>query len=151
MLSPPALTRTIGLLAVVVLAAACGGTDTGVVEIAGSWAPSTPPSAPTAALYLTITNGTSDDDRLVAVTIDRCSTVELHSTQIDDNQIMRMRQAGPELLVVPARGELEMAPGGLHVMCIDPSTPFVAGEEIPMTVTFEQAGDLEVTAPVENR
>ena len=146
-----ALTPIVSLLAVVLFATACGGADTGVVEIADSWAPSTPPSAPTAALYLTIANGTTDDDRLVAVTIDRCSAVELHSTQIDDNQIMQMRQAGPELLVVPARGELEMAPGGLHVMCIDLSTPFVAGEEIPITVTFEQAGDLEVTAPVENR
>jgi copper(I)-binding protein len=100
---------------------------------------------------MTIANGTGDDDRLVVVTIDRCSAVELHSTQIDDNQIMRMRQAGPELLVVPARSELEMAPGGLHVMCIDPATPFVAGEEVAMTVTFERAGNLEVVAPVENR
>ncbi len=147
----PALTPIVSLLVVIVVAGACGGSDIGVVEIAESWAPSTPPSAATAAVYLTVTNGTGDDDRLVAVSSDRCSAVELHSTQIDDNQVMRMRQAGPDLLVVPARGELEMAPGGLHVMCIDLPAPFVVGEEVAMTVTFEHAGSIEVIAPVENR
>ncbi|MEA2001900.1 MAG: copper chaperone PCu(A)C [Actinomycetota bacterium] len=139
------------LLVVVVFATACGGSGDGVVTVADSWAPSTPPGAGTAAVYLTITNGTGDDDRLLAVSSDRCAAIELHSTQIDDNQIMRMRQAGPELLVVPARGDLRMVPGGLHVMCIDMPTPFVAGEEIAMTVTFERTGSLPVTAVVENR
>ncbi len=123
----------------------------GVIEITDSWAPTTPPRAQAAVIYLTIDNGTDVDDRLVSVTSDRCGTVELHSTQIDEERIMRMRLAEPELLEIDSGDSLEMVPGGLHVMCIDPPTPFAAGEVLDLTVTFAEAGDLAVSTPVENR
>jgi hypothetical protein len=138
------------LLVVTLLAVGCSQSS-GVLSVVDSWAPTTPPNAPTAVIYLTIDNGTGTGDRLVGVETDRCATTELHATQIDDENIMRMRLAEPALLEIPSDEALEMIPGGLHVMCIDPPTPFVEGESLELTVTLENAGPIDVTTPVENR
>ena len=138
------------LIALVLLVASCSSRS-GVLEITDSWAPTTPPRAQAAVIYLTIENGTGDADRLVGVTTDRCGTIELHATTIDEERIMRMRLAEPELLTIPSGDTLEMIPGGLHVMCIDPTTPFRAGDLLDLTVTFEGAGNREVSTLVENR
>jgi copper(I)-binding protein len=132
------------------LVAACGGTRGGSLEITDSWAPSTPPNAETAAVYLTVENGTADGDRLISVESDACGSVELHATQLEDG-IMRMRPASPDLLEIPSDGTLEMVPGGLHVMCIDPTEPFTTGGQVHLTAHFEKAGSLAITTPIENR
>jgi len=142
--------RTALAIVVVFLLASCTKLS-GAMEITDSWAPTTPPRAQAAVVYLTIENGTSEVDRLLDVVTDRCETIELHATQIDENRIMRMRLAEPELLEIPSGGTLEMIPGGLHVMCINPPTPFAMGETLSLTVVFERAGNFEITTPVENR
>jgi len=137
-------------LLLIFAAAACSGRS-GVLEITDSWAPSTPPGAQAGVIYLTIDNGTGTDDRLVSVATDRCGTIELHATTIDENRIMRMRLAEPELLEIPSGNTMEMVPGELHVMCIDPPQPLRAGEKIDLEVTLEQAGTIAIATPVENR
>ena len=139
---------SIGLLAVALAACSSGS---GVLAISDSWAPSMPPNAPTAAIYLTIDNGTGSDDQLLAVSSPRCGTTEIHSTTIDENRVMKMRPATPEQLQIPAGDKLEMMPGGLHVMCIDPTAPLADGEMLDVTVTFEKAGNIAITTPVEDR
>ena len=140
------------LIAIVITAAATAcSSRSGTLQIVDSWAPPTPPGAPAAAVYLTIDNGSDNDDRLVDVAIDRCGAIELHATWIDEDRIMRMRLAEPEMLEMEPGETMEMIPGGLHVMCIDPASPFVEGEQLDLTVTFDDAGNLPVTTPVENR
>lgn len=140
-----------GLTAAATLLAACGGGGSGVVAVVDSWAPTTPPNAPSAAIYLEISNGTGRDDRLVSAAIDRCDAIELHNTTIDDNRIMRMRLAEPETMVIPAGGSLVMEPAGLHVMCIGLDTPFREGETLQLSLALESGTTLEVTTGVENR
>lgn len=132
------------------LLSACGG-GSGVIAVVDSWAPATPPNAPSAAIYLEIDNGTRDDDRLVDAEIDRCEAVELHNTTIDEDRIMRMRLAEPAALEIPAGGELVMEPAGLHVMCIGLDEPFREGEALQLSLILESGTRLETTAPVENR
>lgn len=138
------------LICAALLLTACSASGSGVIEVVDSWASPTPPGAQVAAIYLTIDNDTGDDDRLAAVSTDRCGAIELHATQFEDG-IMRMRLADPELLVVESQEQLEMAPGGLHVMCIDPAEPFKDGDQLQLTVTLESAGELTVVTPIENR
>jgi copper(I)-binding protein len=141
------LRHVIPLLLVAV--AACGGS--GSIEVTDAWARPTPPVAETAALYVSFENGTSSDDRLVGVDAgDRCGTVELHRSAMADG-VMQMRPATPEELAIPSGAALVMEPGGVHVMCIGPSAPFETGDEIELVFEFEQAGTVEVTAPVEDR
>ena len=122
-----------------------------MLAVTDSWAPTTPPGAQAAVVYLTIDNGTGDDDQLVSVISDSCGTIELHATQFDENRVMRMRLAEPELLRIPTGETMEMIPGGLHVMCIDPQKPFELGDEIHLTATLEKAGEIAITTEVRNR
>jgi copper(I)-binding protein len=130
---------------------ACGPGRSGVIEVTDSWAPSTPPNAPTAVIYIQIDNGTDDDDRLVDVAVDRCEAIELHTTNIDEDRIMRMRLATPEALTIPAGETLEMIPGGLHVMCIGLDQPFRVGETLDLDIQLESGTNFQVPTPVENR
>ncbi|MDJ0498585.1 MAG: copper chaperone PCu(A)C [Acidimicrobiia bacterium] len=138
------------LIAGAVLVSACSG-GSGVIEVADSWAPSTPPNAPTAAIYLRVDNGTGDDDRLVDAELDRCTSIELHNTTIDEDRIMRMRLADPAALEIPSGGELLMEPAGLHVMCIGLDAPFREGETLELSLILESGIRLEAPTPVENR
>lgn len=128
---------------------ACGGS--GATEITDAWAGSTPPGAETAAIYLSVANGTGSDDRLVGFASDRCEAAELHATSIDDQNVMRMRPATPEALTVPAGGELVMVPGTMHVMCIRPDADFVEGETVAFTLSLESGTTLDGVASIENR
>ncbi len=129
--------------------AACGGD--GSLEVTDAWARPTPEVATTAAFYVTFENGTSSDDRLAAVRVDdRCDAAELHRSSIVDG-MMQMRPADADDLTIRAGESLVMEPGGVHVMCIGPTAPLVAGDEIRLVFEFAQAGSVETTAVVEDR
>jgi copper(I)-binding protein len=52
-------------------------------------------------------------------------------------------------VVVPAGGQLELAEGGLHVMCIQMKPDlFKPGAQISLTLTFEMSGDKRVMADI---
>ena len=63
------------------------------------------------------------------------------------NGVMQMRQLA-DGLPVPAGGSVVLKPGGYHVMLIGLKKPLAAGESIPLTLTFEKAGNISVTVPV---
>lgn len=99
--------------------------------------------------YLTVTNAGDADDRLVAATCACADQVELH-TMSTEGGVMRMGQV--EGFDVPADGALTLAPGGGHLMFLGLGEPLIAGDQVNVTLTFEQAGEIEtgfavVTAP----
>lgn len=99
----------------------------------------------TTAGYMVIKNSGSEADYLVAAAADIAETIELHNVLMEDN-VMRMRPV--EKIEVPAGGEVELRPGGFHVMFIDVTRDVKEGESIPVTLTFERAGTVEVNAVV---
>jgi periplasmic copper chaperone A len=98
------------------------------------------------AAYMKVVNPTEQADQLVSATSPAAAVVELHET-VNDDGVMRMV---PQLdgFAVPARSVVELKPGGKHVMFIDLVEPWVAGEEIQVTLHFQVAGDIQVTVPV---
>jgi copper(I)-binding protein len=58
--------------------------------------------------------------------------------------MMGMREI--ESLELPAGEEVSLEPGGYHVMLFDLVKPIEAGDTIPVTLTFEKAGEIEVQA-----
>ena len=109
-------------------------------------------SAPTAMAgggYMAITNNGETADRLVAASAD-FPRVELHRS-FEEDGVMRMaeQEGGIE---IPAGETVTLEPGGLHVMFMGLNgDPFEIGEEIPVTLTFEEAGEVEVIFNVEAR
>lgn len=49
---------------------------------------------------------------------------------------------------VPADGSVALEPGGYHVMLLDVKKELVPGDTIEVTLTFERAGEVTVTADV---
>ncbi|MBM3567904.1 MAG: copper chaperone PCu(A)C [Alphaproteobacteria bacterium] len=85
-------------------------------------------------------------DRLLGGESPRAGKVELHNT-VRDGDIMRMRPV--ETIAVPARGKVELKPGGLHIMLMDLKGPLNAGESVPLTLRFEKAGAVALEASIE--
>jgi len=58
---------------------------------------------------------------------------------------MREMEGG---LDIPAGQSVALNPGGKHIMLMGLTGPLVEGAEITLTLTFEKAGAIEVSAPV---
>lgn len=95
--------------------------------------------------FMLIHNAGSTPDRLITATADVSDIVELH-THRSVNGMMQMRKVAD--IPLPAGETVHLRPGGLHVMFIDLNAPLKEGETFPLTLTFDKAGDLTVTARV---
>jgi copper(I)-binding protein len=137
------------LLGAAALAHAHGYT-VGSIDIAHPYSVPTPAGATTGAGYIKqMTNKGSTDDKLVSASSPAAERVELHTMSMDGN-VMRMRQVPG--IVIPAKGHVDMAPGnGYHLMLIGIKQPLKVGDKIPVKLTFEKAGDLEVELHVQER
>lgn len=100
----------------------------------------TPPNAPAGVVYFEVVNAGSAD-RLVAVKGEVSQTIELH-THIKDGDVMRMRKV--EAIDIAAGETTKLEPGGLHVMLIGLNEPLTEGQAFPLTLVFEEAGEVEV-------
>ena len=117
----------------------------GDLTIESYWARAMLPNQPVAGGFLSVTNKGADD-RLISVSSKRAARIELHEMLMKDN-VMEMREVAGGILV-PAGSTLELAPGGLHLMFFDIAEPFKDGETVPVTLTFEKAGIVELMLPV---
>jgi hypothetical protein len=97
------------------------------------------------AAYMVLQNMSDTPDALIAANTDVAETVELHTVVMEDN-VMMMRPV--EQIDIPASGETELRPGGFHVMLLGINQDLAEGETVDLTLTFENAGDISVTAPV---
>lgn len=104
-----------------------------------------PASQDEAAAYLTIQNDTPQEDTLVAVAADLAVRAEVHETMGEGE--MRHMMETPRL-VLPARRETKLAPGGTHVMLMQLRKPLKAGESVTLYLSLARAGALEVRATV---
>ena len=116
------------------------------VTVAGPWLRATPPGAPVAGGFLTLHNGTSADDRLLAVESDAAQHVEIHEMR-DEGGVARMREM-VDGLPLPAGATAELKPGGQHLMFIQPTRALPAGEKVDATLVFERAGRMPVVFEV---
>lgn len=105
-----------------------------------------PPAARVGGGYMVIRNSSEMADRLLAARSSGSRSVEIHSSTMDGG-ISRMRHL-MEGVPVPPNADTVLVPGGLHLMFIEPASPFTAGQTIPVTLVFERAGAIEVSFEV---
>lgn len=101
----------------------------------------------TGAVYMRIANGTGSDEALLGATVPGCGTIELHEVILQDD-VMMMRQVEGNRIAIPAGETVMLQRGGLHVMCIGKTDEFTVGQMAPVTLEFENAGLVEVSAEV---
>jgi copper(I)-binding protein len=129
------------------LAAGAHGYKVGDLAIGHPWSRPTPPRAPTAAGYLTVTNSGHAPDTLVGASSPEAAALELHESSMAGG-VMRMR-AVPEGLAIAPGQTVKLEPGGYHFMFIGPKKPFAVGDHIPATLRFRRAGTVKVEFEVQ--
>jgi copper(I)-binding protein len=125
-----------------------GGTVTvGALEISEAFTRMTPPAAVEARAFLNVRNNGTDPDRLIAVSSPAAGRVVLHEMKMQDKSMQMVEKAGGMEI---AGGEiLSLSAGGFHhLMFIDIKAAFVEGDRIPVTLTFENAGTVDLHLPV---
>ena len=104
--------------------------------------------ATSGAAFMQIMNHGETDDRLIGAASPVAEMVQLHTHKEDENGVMRMLHV-EEGFPVAAGETLMLARGGNHVMFMGITEPFEQGDMIPLTLTFEKAGDITVEVPVD--
>jgi periplasmic copper chaperone A len=137
------------LLTLISLAAAAepaqpGKAADGLV-VADAYARAVPPGQPNSAVFMTLTNTLDNDHALVGASSTAAEVVELHTHRMDDG-MMRMRRV--DRIDLPGGAQVELKPGGLHVMLIGLKRPLVAGDEVAVTLVLDDGSSRQITAPV---
>ena len=115
------------------------------LHIQHPWSRALPPVAPTGAAYMVIENRGESADTLSSATTPIAGYTELHE-HVHQGDLMQMRRV--ESVTIAPGEQVDFSPGGYHVMLFELKEPLVAGNTYPMTLTFEQAGEIEVEVHV---
>lgn len=110
------------------------------------WARATPGNVKTGVAYMTVIDHGSAADRLIGVSSPVAARAELHSMS-NDGGVMKMQHI--DAIPVAPGTPTELKPGGYHIMFMELQQPLKEGDSVPMTLRFEKAGTVEVTAKVE--
>lgn len=119
----------------------------GDIEITGYWVRAMLPNQPVAGGFLTLANKGADD-RIIKASSPRAGRMELHE-MVMDGDVMKMREIEGGI-AIPAGATVELKPGGLHIMFFDIAERFEEGQTVPVTLTFEKAGEVTLELPVKD-
>lgn len=121
---------------------ACDGVTT-----SNGWVREAPPDAEMLAGYVTLKNSAKKSRTLRGVKSPGFGMVEVHETRMVDGQ-MQMRAL--EALRLPAGGQVELAPGGRHLMLMQPVKPLKSGDTVILNFDCGRHKPLQVTLPVKS-
>lgn len=110
------------------------------------FARATPPGAKSGGAFFVVENASLTPDKLIGVASPAAGSAEMHQMAMDGG-VMKMRAVS--MLEIPAGGKLELKPGGYHLMLLDLKQPMRAGDKVPLTLTFQNAGSIVVSVEVE--
>jgi len=105
------------------------------------------PGRDTAAGYMSITNHSKSDDRLVSVTSPISGAVEIHN-HIQEDGVMKMRQV--DGIEIKAGETVELKPGSFHLMMFKAELPD-GQDDVSLTLNYENAPSVTMIVPLEGR
>ena len=115
--------------------------DTSKIRFSQGWIKHLPPVVPMRAGYLTIANNSKQAHEIIAFQSESFERVELHETMMLEGT---MSMVELDSLPLPANASEELKPGGKHLMLIQPKESLDIGDDINVTVTFEDGSSKRV-------
>ncbi len=104
------------------------------LQITDAWIKNLPMAVPVRAGYMHIFNNQSLEITIVSLESKSFESIEIHqSLEIDG--MMSMRPV--DTLPIPAGGSLELAPGGFHLMMMNPLEQLIPGKKITVTLHYQ--------------
>ena len=145
---------TFQAVALVILSAVCVAhasaqqVKAGDLVLDHAWAKATPAGAKVGGGFLTIENKGPTPDKLMGASSPAAGKIEVHETAMN-NGVATMRPVKGGLSIAPGQS-VTLAPGGFHLMMMELKGPLKKGDKVPMTLTFEKAGDVKVTFDIQS-
>lgn len=121
----------------------------GEIMVSDPYVRSATPSAKSGAAFLTLMNHGATDDVLIGASTEVAKRVELHTHREISDGVMQMVEIEGGI-PVPAGGMAELKRGGMHIMMMGLNKALEQDTEITVTLTFENAGEMEVQVPVDH-
>ncbi len=104
------------------------------LDISDAWIKNLPPTIPVRAGYMTIHNAQTHSLSIVAIHSDAFSSVEIHQT-IEQDGMMRMERVPS--LTIESDSSVQLAPGGLHLMMMNPLEPTKPGDALMIVIELD--------------
>ena len=104
------------------------------LDIGDAWIKNLPPTIPVRAGYMTIHNAQTHAISIIAIRSDAFASVEIHRT-IEQDGMMRMEPV-PTLIIEPD-STVQLAPGGLHLMMMNPTEPTKPGDTLKIEIELD--------------
>lgn len=104
-----------------------------------------PPGTANTGAFMVLKNPNDKDHKLVKAESPAAKVVELH-THTMEGGMMKMRPVKD--IEIKAKGEAVLKPGSLHVMLIGLKQELKEGDNVPITLTFDDGSSKKVDAPV---
>ena len=115
------------------------------LEISEARIKNLPPSVPVRAGYMTIHNPSQNAVSIVAIRSDAFASVEIHLSVMQDG-MMRMDRV--ESLEIAPGSSRQLAPGGLHLMMMQPVEATRPGEIIEIILQLDDGSEQPLTMKV---
>lgn len=115
------------------------------IEIREAWIRAAPPGASATAAYMSLTNTSESDAELVGGETPSFERIELHATEIREGMARMVPQ---EAIRVGAGQTVDLAPGALHLMLMQPQGSVSEGVSVPLTLRFADASERQVAVTV---
>ncbi len=101
---------------------------------------------PNSAAFLQIENQGKTEDALLSASSPVAERVEMHSMSMEGD-VMKMRAV--DSIAIKPGDKITMQPGqGYHLMLMGLKKPLKAGEKIPVTLNFRDAGKMKLTVDI---
>ena len=142
------VTAAVAAAALLVSVAAAGAEEmggAGGISVHDAYARATVGRGTASTAYMTLVNEGAAADRLAGVTSPAAETAGLHTHTVEGG-VARMRPV--DAIEVAPGAPTVLQPGGLHVMLMGLKGPLEEGATVPLTLSFEEAGEIELELPV---
>ena len=106
-------------------------------------------NAKSAAIFMTLINHSTEDDRLLSVTTDAADRAELHTHTLDSNGVMHMGEVTEGFPIVAQDAHL-LDRAGDHIMLLGLKPGVMQGDKVTLTLMFKRGETLVVEIPVDN-
>jgi len=135
--------RTFGLTAwLIAFLPVLGWAAPSGVSVTQPWMRYLLPNLP-AAGYMVLRNDGNTDAALTGAASPACGMLMLHKSSDESGMAMMM---DVQSVTIPAHGSVSFAPGGFHLMCMQPSMKI--GDTVRVTLSFQDGSSLAVKMPV---
>ena len=115
------------------------------IKIENPWSPEAPPVAKVMAGYMTIKNTSNKNITIKSAKSELFKRVEIHLTDMSDGMMRMIKQ---DNLIIKAKEQLELKPGGLHMMLIGKLKDIQTGSIIPVTLILNNNTTINIKIKV---